>query len=97
LAFSAYPAAGDDGVEAGAAAWTDDARTQEAYDAQWSGGGEDPNAWLFGGLGRGRTAPLCKHLLACVLVERVALFGGLVEEREVSAQELAGWAAGWGG
>lgn len=95
FAFSAYPV-GDEG-EGDAAAWTaEDARTQEAYDAQWrsGGGGED---WQFGGLGLGGTAPLCKHLLACVLAERVALFRGMVEEKEVSAQELAGWAAGWGG
>jgi len=40
---------------------------------------------------------MCKHLLACVLVERVAAFGGFVEERRVSVEEVAGWAAGWGG
>jgi len=37
--------------------------------------------------------PLCKHLLACVLVER---WRG-VEERVVGREEMAGWAAGWGG
>lgn len=83
-------------IEDESAAWTDDARTKETYDAQWSGG-KEKEAWLFGGLGRGRTAPVCKHLLACVLVERVALFGGMAEERDISAEELAGWAAGWGG
>lgn len=37
---------------------------------------------------------VCKHLLACVLAERI---GGYVEEREVVREEMAGWAAGWGG
>jgi hypothetical protein len=52
----------------------------------------------FGGLSRGDSIPLCKHLLACVLVERWDVFSGYgVEEKEVSVEELAGWAAGWGG
>ncbi|OQN98637.1 hypothetical protein B0A48_15303 [Cryoendolithus antarcticus] len=53
--------------------------------------------WVFGGLGRGMEAPVCKHLLACVLAERCEGFArGMVEEREVSREEMAGWAAGWG-
>lgn len=54
--------------------------------------------WNFGGasLGEGMP-PTCKHLLACVLAERcVGLFGGCVEEKVVSVEEAAGWAAGWG-
>ena len=40
---------------------------------------------------------MCKHLLACVFVERCkGLFGGFVEDREVGVEEAAGWAAGWG-
>jgi hypothetical protein len=31
-----------------------------------------------------------------VLAERGGLFGGYVKTREVSVEELAGWAAGWG-
>ncbi|MCJ1307216.1 hypothetical protein MMC25_000862 [Agyrium rufum] len=54
--------------------------------------------WRFGGLSRGEGAvPICKHLLACVLVERCALLRGCAEERTVSVEEAAGWAAGWGG
>lgn len=52
--------------------------------------------WLFGGLTRGTDMPICKHLLACVLVEHCSLFSHLVEEREISVEEAAGWAAGWG-
>lgn len=54
--------------------------------------------WVFGGITLGSDMPpVCKHLLACVLVERCkGLFGGFVEERNVSVEEAAGWAAGWG-
>lgn len=52
--------------------------------------------WTFGGLTRGADMPVCKHLLACVLVEHCEMFRSFAEEREVSAEELAGWAAGWG-
>ncbi|KAF2688689.1 hypothetical protein K458DRAFT_293639 [Lentithecium fluviatile CBS 122367] len=54
--------------------------------------------WSFGSMGLGEgTPPVCKHLLACVLAERcAALFGAFVEERNVSVEEAAGWAAGWG-
>jgi hypothetical protein len=56
------------------------------------------NAWIFGGVSLGDTvSPVCKHLLACVLVEKCGgLFGGFMEERVVSVEEAAGWAAGWG-
>jgi hypothetical protein len=55
-------------------------------------------AWLFGGVSLGDAIPpVCKHLLACVLVEKCnGLFSGFVEERAVSVEEAAGWAAGWG-
>ncbi|KAI9692638.1 MAG: hypothetical protein M1820_009515 [Bogoriella megaspora] len=52
--------------------------------------------WRFGGLGRGMDAPVCKHLLACLLGERCLLFRGFVQEKEVSVEEAMGWAAGWG-
>lgn len=58
--------------------------------------GQDTADWTFGGLTRGNDMPVCKHLLACVLVERCQMFGSFAEEREVSVEELAGWAAGWG-
>ena len=57
-------------------------------------------AGLFGGLGV--DMPVCKHLLACVLAERgrdvtgEASFARYVEEKVVSFEEIAGWAAGWG-
>lgn len=52
--------------------------------------------WKFGGLSIG--PGVCKHLLACVLVERCpGLFAGFVEDRDVTKEELAGWCAGWGG
>ncbi len=52
----------------------------------------------FGGLILGkREVPVCKHILACFLVERGGGFGGSVEERIVGRKEMAGWAAGWGG
>ncbi|KAH7073789.1 hypothetical protein BKA63DRAFT_40612 [Paraphoma chrysanthemicola] len=56
------------------------------------------DGWTFGGTTLGDDmAPVCKHLLACVLVEKCGgLFGGFVEERHVSVEEVAGWAAGWG-
>jgi hypothetical protein len=60
------------------------------------------NKWIFGGIslvGEETTQPppVCKHLLACVFVERCkGLFGGFVEDREVGVEEAAGWAAGWG-
>jgi hypothetical protein len=54
--------------------------------------------WTFGGITLGfDMPPVCKHLLACVLAERVCgLFGQFVEEKDVSVEEAAGWAAGWG-
>jgi hypothetical protein len=59
------------------------------------------NKWIFGGISLGKETtqppPVCKHLLACVFVERCkGLFGGFVEDREVGVEEAAGWAAGWG-
>lgn len=54
--------------------------------------------WVFGGasLGEGMP-PVCKHLLACVLAERCrGVFGDCLEERRVSVETAAGWAAGWG-
>ncbi|KAH8623059.1 hypothetical protein IG631_22215 [Alternaria alternata] len=60
------------------------------------------NKWIFGGIslvGKETTQPppVCKHLLACVFVERCkGLFGAFVEDREVGVEEAAGWAAGWG-
>ncbi|UJO13437.1 uncharacterized protein CLAFUR5_03761 [Fulvia fulva] len=51
---------------------------------------------VMGGLTRGSDMPVCKHLLACVLVEHCESFKHFAVEREVSVEEIAGWAAGWG-
>jgi hypothetical protein len=59
-------------------------------------GRHDAEEWTFGGVSLGTTTPVCKHLLACVLVERVGMFANHVEEEDVSWEEAAGWAAGWG-
>lgn len=61
------------------------------------GGDGERERWTVGGLSLGEDVPICKHLLACVLVERTGLFAGFVREREVGVEEWAGWAAGWGG
>jgi len=58
--------------------------------------GEEEEDWMVGGLSLGQDVPMCKHLLACVLAERGGMFGGYVKTKEVSVEELAGWAAGWG-
>ncbi|KAF7678857.1 hypothetical protein GT037_002605 [Alternaria burnsii] len=76
---------------------------QELDNSKDSNNSDDDNAdnkWIFGGIslvGKETMPPVCKHLLACVFVERCkGLFGGFVEDREVSVEEAAGWAAGWG-
>lgn len=54
--------------------------------------------WRFGGLMVGNGAmPGCKHLLACVLVEKCGLLSGFVQQKVVGRQEAAGLGAGWGG
>ena len=58
---------------------------------------KESEGWIFGGsVTLGLDMPVCKHLLACVLVEHSSMFAHMVEEREVSMEEMAGWAAGWG-
>ena len=49
----------------------------------------------FGGLRRRGEGAVCKHLLACLLVDRCKVFEGCVEEKVVDWKEMAGWAAGW--
>lgn len=51
----------------------------------------------WGGLAIGSHVPVCKHLLACVLVERCRGLDEYMETRMVKGAEMAGWAAGWGG
>lgn len=54
-------------------------------------------AWRWGGMTLGDGVPVCKHLLACVLAERVEGLAASVEEKLVSREEMAGMAAGWAG
>lgn len=61
---------------------------------------KETNSW-FGGMSldglvsAGEDVPCCKHLLACLLVERWhSLIGGYVESKELSKDELAGIVAG---
>ncbi|PNS21495.1 hypothetical protein CAC42_1274 [Sphaceloma murrayae] len=54
--------------------------------------------WVAGGFLRGEQTPMCKHLMASLLVERCQnLFGGFAKERELSVDEWVGWEAGYGG
>lgn len=68
------------------------------HDAQNEATGTGAKEWVFGGVSLGESMPpVCKHLLACVLAERCkGIFGSCVEERSVSVETAAGWAAGWG-
>ena len=83
FAFAAFPASGSETLQNNDAALT---RTHDSESSEWS----------FGGLTQGTDMPVCKHLLACVLVEHCSIFASFVEHKEVSIEELAGWAAGWG-
>ena len=80
--------------------------------SSWEGNGHTPvtkeyakasPVWTYGGLRRvdphmeeERKVPICKHLLACLLVERCPALEQYIDEREVNNEEIAGWAAGWG-
>jgi hypothetical protein len=61
---------------------------------------DERGEWMVGGMSRVAERgglPMCKHLLACLLVERWRALEGCVEERRVGREELAGWGGGWGG
>lgn len=62
-----------------------------------SGGSIEQGGWKVGGMTLGEVVPMCKHLLACVLAERIEGLEECIDERFVSKEEMAGWAAGWGG
>jgi len=67
-------------------------------DSQRQERGKEPGEWRFGGtLTKEHSgAPICKHILACVLgYQCPELFRGGVEEVSVDANEVAGWKAGW--
>lgn len=51
----------------------------------------------LGGLALGSDVQICKHLLACVLVERCRELDGYVETMAIGKAEMAGWATGWDG
>ncbi|SMR47745.1 unnamed protein product [Zymoseptoria tritici ST99CH_3D1] len=74
---------------------TDEGRGSTAASRRGPLASDDPPC-VFGGVTRGEDTPVCKHLLACVLVRNCEMFEGFVEVREVEVEELAGWAAGWG-
>lgn len=84
-------------------AFTFAAFSYEDGDYEGAGGEEDENKEgirdqeRLGGLTLGNQVPICKHLLACVLIERCASLEAYVEKREIGTEEMAGWAAGWGG
>ncbi|KAK1065951.1 hypothetical protein LTR12_012431 [Friedmanniomyces endolithicus] len=86
FAFSAFPATLSD---------DHDRNQNHPQSDKYRGGKESPD-WSFGGLSQGTDMPVCKHLLACALVEHSGMFADMVEERIVSMEEMAGWAAGWG-
>ncbi|MCJ1477351.1 hypothetical protein MMC13_006022 [Lambiella insularis] len=69
---------------------------QEREDAEGNGW-EESKSWFGGLLMDQNGIPICKHLLACILVERSEALAGYVEEKIVNQEEAAGWGAGWGG
>jgi hypothetical protein len=73
------------------------AAAEDDFDEEIHGAEEERPEWTFGGISRGKAVPVCKHLLACVLVERVEALKGRMAVSEVTKEELAGWAAGWSG
>lgn len=59
---------------------------------------EGKRGYVFGGKVTNTDLPIptCKHILAAAIgMAAPEVFGG-VQSREVSGEELAGWAAGWG-
>lgn len=84
FAFSAFPAS------------LQDSQTDEQGFATQRPSRVGHSGWIFGGLTLGQGMPVCKHLLACVLIEHSKMFSHCVQERSVSREEMAGWAAGWG-
>ncbi|RMZ03155.1 hypothetical protein D0860_06933 [Hortaea werneckii] len=74
----------------------EDSQTHEQGFATQRASRAGRSEWIFGGQTLGQGMPVCKHLLACVLVEHSEMFSHCVQERSVSKEEMAGWAAGWG-
>jgi hypothetical protein len=84
FAFAAFPPGVEDAVDA-----------RDNGDLNWLETDNDELGLLLRKRARD-SLPVCKHLLACVLVERVEALSGFAEEKIVSREEIAGWAAGWG-
>ena len=84
FAFSAFPGA--------ASSLVFDAEEHEADEDGDLGDGEPGGEkWQFGGVSRdglGGGVPCCKHILACVLAERMAEWVGEVKVRAVSYTHL---------
>ncbi len=99
FAFGAFNADGGRGV--GYERFEGDGGEEMLLDAEEGGDGNersgDGEDWRWGGLMVGEDVPLCKHLFACVLAEHWSVARGMIDEREVGREEMAGWAAGWGG
>jgi hypothetical protein len=83
FAFSAFPGAASSLVFD-----AEEEENVEMEDVEAGGGG-----WQFGGVSRdglGGGVPCCKHILACVLAERMEGWVGGVKGREVGREEMAG-------
>ena len=107
FAFAAFPAsdrpqrdheAPSAAAEASTTAEPEPARPGKPNPTELSAALAADNDVGFGGVALdGGLPPVCKHLLACALVERCDVFRPLAEVKNVSADELGGWCAGWGG
>ncbi len=75
----------------------DDERSEDVENGREGDGDWTADDDWLGGLALGSDVQVCKHLLACLLVERCMGLDGYVETRVVGRAEMAGWAAGWGG
>lgn len=93
FAFAAFPAVHPEPPTQTFESPDDDNTTEEQPPNNAADG-----TWIFGGMSLGEDMPpVCKHLLACVLAENCSgMFGAFVEQKDVSVQEAAAWAAGWG-
>jgi len=59
---------------------------------------EEKNEWMVGGALSGKDTPCCKHLLACILIEKCPeMFDHGIADEEMSLEEYVGWSIGWGG
>ena len=89
FAFASFPA--DTSGEVGES-------EQEQYHISETRDVEESSYAIIGGLSRIESGtPMCKHLLACLLVEHCGLLSTSVQETDADAEQLAGWAGGWGG